>query len=301
MEDSSHDPTNDTLLETFLCDPQSISLLSHPFEPFKDPTPATKSWLDSQIASLTASSNPSLGPIKDLIQTEFKADSEWLSTTFRIDHGAALRLVILGYQRRPRNSLANIGTRSSTTATNLTNTGNPYSSSQPHRASFGRSTLQSNEDTQSAHRELLAHLFYEERIGLLRCAVYLSEAGLRRSHPETRSRWVEKVGRTIINTHAKGAEYDKTGKHFLVECVDAILRRVGELEDGAPWQTGDKDSPFSSSSDWITYQLRQTMVIQDLIHVLVENTADLLPSSVVLSWFRCLADTSFFETTPTVI
>lgn len=90
-------------LESFFNDNETIGFLSNALSPFPEPNARTASELDTKTAPINVSQTQN----GDCNLNQIKADAKWLSKEMKIEELAALRMAIVEWQERPGDQLLN--------------------------------------------------------------------------------------------------------------------------------------------------------------------------------------------------
>jgi nuclear pore complex protein Nup188 len=293
----------DSSLERFLSDPSSTSALSRPFIAFPGPTQQSGFAFGTRTAAINVA--PVASGKYDINQ--IREDALWLSKESNINEVGALRVVLLEWQTRPVIQLLS-GFSEAEVASVQDAAGGPALGSSifpPNSPSDQQNDAATSKSTESRRLRLLK-LYLSERRYILKVSESLIRAGLSEPvvtiSPSSKGKGREKedtnrvgmIGRTILNARIFGGEAGRSGKPFLIECIEALQERVTSLENGSGWFK-DEDGRLDIEADWGKNQILEMIHIMQIMFLLLDSQKDITPSSVSLAWLRLMNKYAFFD------
>ncbi|KAI9866150.1 MAG: hypothetical protein M1813_001711 [Trichoglossum hirsutum] len=295
----------DSSLERFLSDPSSTSALSRPFIAFPGPTQQSGVAFNTRTAAINVA--PVTSGKYDISQ--IREDALWLSRESKINEVGALRVVLLEWQTRPAAQL--LGGFSEEEVASIQDAAGgsslgsslflPNSSILSVPSDQQKDTAAFNSLENRRLRQL--KLYLSERRYILKVSESLIRAGLsdpgalgssvRGKQKEDTNR-VGRIGRTILNARILGGEAGRSGKPFLIECIEAMQERVTALENGSGWFK-DEGGRLEAEADWGKNQILEMIHIMQIMFLLLDAQSDITLSSVALAWLRLMSKYAFFD------
>ncbi|KAK4546794.1 hypothetical protein LTR36_001526 [Oleoguttula mirabilis] len=236
---------DNTTLQHFLNDDETIRLLSRPCGPYTRPTTgqgSTRSKFESKTAPIQVSQSSN----GDYDLEEIKRDALWLSEQLNVDELVALRIAILEWQQRAADQLLAGTTESDTAAAKPAESRASFLAST---ASFGASLNGppnaildfSREDVR---RNRILRIHTEERGSLLKLSADLvsyyasqASAGLRTSRI-----WIDELAVKVADKQCSPLD-SKASQEYLAECINVIDKTLQKLHDPAQWPKVFLESP----------------------------------------------------------
>lgn len=226
----------------------------------------------SQFEAKTAAINVPLSGSLHCDIGQIKADTLWLSESFKISETGALRTVLLEWQRRPQCEL-----------------GAGYS--EPEIASlnqvaastvsgFGKSiqTLPKSSDvesdTENARRRRQVLFHFRESISLIKVWLVLLEAQVRQECDTTTT-----FARSLVEAPETYTRH-----------VRSIIEITDEITKGPAWSIVDE----TIEETWYAGQIHCIQALMDVV-VAYASMEDAFPAAVVSDWYQLLKQTNFFS------
>ncbi|KAF2251158.1 hypothetical protein BU26DRAFT_539615 [Trematosphaeria pertusa] len=296
-------------LRSFLTAEEHLEILSRPWKPFPDPSPAEKNKFEAKTAPISVT--PSQDGPYDI--NEIKEDSLWLSKEAKISEHAALRLVVQEWQSRPAMQLLSGLTEeealSVQEAAGFSNLGAstfvPSSSILANPSTLGMPS-ESQFDSSDQRRLRIADIYHSTCASILRvsqllmswgCAKHLRSKTAYGRDYRVADDWLEQLGQAIaVKQNQK--ESASSGAAGLNKCIRAVKARLDSLNDGYTWSVPESIQE-AASEKWLTTQTAELLHILHiaLIHAdLVTN--DFVPAATVEEWFSTVSETGFFRDFP---
>lgn len=291
---------NNTSLKRHLADPQTVSTIVHCFSPFSPPTPQTKSSFETKTSAInvTPSSHPRFN-IK-----EIKEDTLWLSKETNIDEVSALRIAVLEWQTRPavqllqgdgdeQISYRNGGGGFEKFGTSLFDPGSSLLAKSTPRESETASPFQ---EVGARHRRLLENYLSERRC-ILKCSEFITfitlcKAGGPHSQGQEMWSWLREIGAEVLAAWDPGHLANRN--HSVVDAIDTLRSRHKGLAKGSGWFEGE-GAQEDIELAWTRSQILEMIHVMQIILNLIQSTSGLVKSPAVLSWFRLMKESDFFE------
>ncbi|KAH0558656.1 hypothetical protein GP486_004694 [Trichoglossum hirsutum] len=298
----------DSSLERFLSDPSSTSALSRPFSAFPSPTQQSGLAFNTRTAAINVA--PVTSGKYDISQ--IREDALWLSKESKINEVGALRVVLLEWQTRPAAQLLG-GFSEEEVASIQDATGGSALGSSIFLPNSSILSVPSDQQKGSAAFNSLENrrlrqlkLYLSERRYILKVGESLIRAGLSdpgaAASPRSGMKGKEKedtnrvgrIGRTILNARILGGEVGRSGKPFLIECIEAMQERITALENGSGWFK-EEDGRLEAEADWGKNQVLEMIHIMQIMFLLLDAQSDITISSVALAWLRLMSKYAFFD------
>jgi nuclear pore complex protein Nup188 len=298
----------DSSLERFLSDPSSTSALSRPFIAFPSPSQQSSFAFGQRTSAINVA--PVASGKYDINQ--IKEDALWLSKESNINEVGALRVVLLEWQTRPATQLLSGFSEEEVASVRDAAGGSALGSSIFLSNSSILSVSSSQQSDATAfnsdenRRQRLLKLYLSERRYILKVSESLIRAGLSdngfTASPMSKGKGKEKddtnragrIGRTILNARIFGGEAGRSGKPFLIECIEALQERVTALETGSGWFK-DEGGRLGPEEAWVKNQILEMIHIMQIMFLLLDAQSDITLSSVALAWLRLMSKYAFFD------
>jgi nuclear pore complex protein Nup188 len=224
----------------------------------------------------------------------------------------ALRVVLLEWQTRPATQLLSGFSEEEVASVQDAAGGSALGSSifLPSSSILSIPSSQQSDpatfNSDELRRQRLLKLYLSERRYILKVSESLIRAGLSDSgvlaSPLSRGKGKERddtnrtgrIGRTILNARIFGGEAGRSGKPFLIECIEALQERVTALENGSGWFKDEGGRP-ESEADWVKNQILEMIHIMQIMFLLLDAQSDITLSSVTLTWLRLMGKYAFFD------
>lgn len=299
-------------LKKHLSDSQTIDLLARALSPYSTPTAQTKSSFETKTSAINIP--PSFNGRYDI--KELKDDSLWLSDRMKIDEIAALRIVVLEWQKRPANrmlldspydekiqfgpSIRENGLKTSISSPRHAAPRNQVGLEKSNNCSF---------DSSHARRQRLVHIYLSERRYILKTSEHIAfsalfEASLNASYNSgervirqalSMSGWIEEIGNEILAFWNLNGVTHENGKNIIQNCVDALQSRIENLEMAKGWLQ-DEDIGESIELAWGENQVLEMIHIMQIMLTLLNSSKQITRTDALLTWFRFIGKYCFFET-----
>ncbi|KAH0537326.1 hypothetical protein FGG08_005880 [Glutinoglossum americanum] len=298
----------DSSLERFLSDPSSTSALSRPFIAFTPPSQQSGFAFGTRTAAINVA--PDVSGKYDISQ--IREDSLWLSKECNINEVGALRVVLLEWQTRPATQLlsgfSEVEVASVQDAAGESALGSSIFLPNPSILSLPPDQQNDTAGSKSVEnrRLRLLNLYLSERRYILKVSESLIRAGLSDpgaiASPISKGKGKERedtnrvgrIGRTILNARIFGGEAGRSGKPFLIECIEALQDRVMGLENGSGWFK-DEGGRLDVEADWGKNQILEMIHIMQIMFLLLDSQSDITLSSVALAWLSLMSKYAFFD------
>ncbi|OAX83904.1 hypothetical protein ACJ72_01735 [Emergomyces africanus] len=292
-------------LYKFLSCPESLRILSNPFNPFNAPNERSKSDFQSKTAAIHVPTAPR-GPWNI---DEIRSDATWLSKRTQIDEISALRIVVYERQNRPGHELLSEFSEEETTS--LQDAIGIGSLSQSTRGAQATEILKYKGETylepnglsgeELRHVKLFQH-YLSEKQHILKLSQRLLCVALRRRAPGSHDSHVEKsqVGHeeTKLEELAKSIFGLESGNGLdavsINQCTEAIRTRLSNLEAGSGWLLPDEPN-VEIELAWQTNILEELNQILQFLVLQLQLSKAIPPAEILLSWLRLMAEYDFLE------
>lgn len=282
-----------TTLEEFLTDPDSIQFLSNALDPYLQPGAKTKADFETKTAPIHVSQSSN----GDYDLEELKKDALWLSEKVDVEELVALRVVILEWQQRAQDQLLAA----------VTSNGNAEAASQAGlsvstlKASTARMNGSVNAEkkavfdfsTEEIRRNRQLEVYLEEKSYLLKTSTELvSQVAIKDKNP-TRRKWIEDLAEKIAERQCRTNDA-ATHEAFCTTCIEAIDSMLTPLLDPAK-------TPQIFKSDEAKAIMLEAATFSDIItamRMLLANISSLqtFPGyNTVSAWFKLMAKMNFFQ------
>ena len=294
-------------LKLHLTDPQTIQILARAFSPFEPPNTQTRSNFQTKTSAINVT--PSSQARYDIKQIQ--EDTLWLSKQSNIDEVSALRIAVIEWQTRSLVQLLHGRSEEQFTYQNgaerigdlRASIFDPGSSLlAPSITEEGKRSTENFEDLNPRRQRLLETYLSEKRC-ILKCCEYLtfyalcipkgSPMGLGDQDPNSTD-WVREVGANVLSSWNLDDSRKGDRKHPVIEAVDALRARLESMGKGSGWLQ-DEGVQEEIELAWARSQILEMIHIMQITLNLLESTVDLVKSSAILSWFRLMKDSEFYD------
>ncbi|PGH34841.1 nuclear pore complex protein [[Emmonsia] crescens] len=292
-------------LYKFLSCPESLRILSNPFNPFTTPNERSKADFQSKTAAIHVPTTPR-GPW-DL--NEIKSDATWLSKRTQIDEISALRIVVYERQNRPGNELLSEFSEEETTSLqDAIGLGSLSQSTRGAQATEilkykGETSLEPSGFSGEELRHLkLFQLYLSEKQHILKLSQRLLCVALRRRAPGSHDFHAKKSQVSHVET-----KLEELGKHIfglqsgkgldavsLKQCIEAVRTRISNLEAGSGWLLPDEPN-VEIELVWQTNVLEELNQILQFLVLQLQLSKTIPSAELLLSWLRLMAEYDFLE------
>ena len=309
MSDPSVDRLASAAVFEFLKDAHVVALFKSPSKAFEAPSAQTKVDFETKTAAIHVTPTPNgRYDIK-----EIKEDVLWLSKSVKINEVAALRVVVVEVQDRPRFHLASplsnqdvvnirgaVGGSSAATTNAI--------AALDTSSNLDADTILSELDKPSTRRQRILATYFSERRHFTMFADLLTSFLLQGTTNDAAAPSpVAGLRRETISAISKGAPgpYADTGKvltELLPAYLDFVVGRLAKAQENV----GEAlESENLASVDWDAESTRTclTEIIHGtaLIYQLLWNKKDsFVPHIVAARWFQFMDDCLFFDALPSV-
>lgn len=286
------DPDN-TVLEHFLNDPDSVSILRSPLEPFRKPSTKSASDFENRTAPIhVTQAGESVYDIEEL-----KSDAKWLSKELQIEELEALRLAVLERQ-------GHISTR-------FQNAPSDESASVPLAASLSAAdgaasngaTIQPVNAAEDRHVALVG-MYHSERDHILKLVAYLASRlsvskGQGLGHlpgslfpAQSRAVWLDRLAAQLLGPASSIDHPDDLSN----SCRDYVVR-LRELFDGVE---DSKSWPqpiiaLNIQEAFIKAQFSEICQILRLLLAKLYTLKGIPRASLISTWFALMKKLEFFQ------
>jgi nuclear pore complex protein Nup188 len=265
-------------LTVFLADSTVQTLLKNALDPFPPASAASK----AQLETLTAAIN--ITPAEDAPYNikEIKEDALWLAGAAKFDEVAALRIVVLEWQKRPASRLL-LGAYDSEVATT------DDSIFAPVPRPEGLKDASAKESIQQRQSQLLK-LYLSERLHLLKASeLILRSLGTPQDAQRLTDPAAQTIGDTLFYTFCP--KYNFSG--FLLQCTSALESRVDRMNSGPGWAARE-DGEFPAGESWLETQILETIAILQLIFDVSILETEIPSAQSVTAIFQFFRNVQFF-------
>jgi nuclear pore complex protein Nup188 len=265
-------------LKAFLADSSIQTLLKNALDPFPPTSAASK----AQLETLTAAIN--ITPAEDAPYNikEIKEDALWLAGEAKLDEVAALRIVVLEWQKRPANRLLSglYDTEAAAADHNI------FAPTPPPQ---GQNDASAKESTQQRRTQLLK-LYLSERLHLLKTSeLVLRSFGMPQDSQQLANAAAQTIGDTLFQSFCP--KYDFS--NFLLQCATALQTRVDRMNSGPGW-SAHEDGEIPAQESWLETQILETVIILLFIFDVAVLETEIPSAQSVTATFQFLRDVQFF-------
>ena len=281
-------------LQAFLSDDDTIALLSNALSPFAPPSARTASDFETRTAPIHAS-QPQNGAYK---LDEIKEDAKWLSRELQVEELAALRVAIIECQERPADQLMN-------TAYNGTGTLSGSAST-----ALGSSTLDLSASTisngaarpalafadQQVRRQRLLVVYLSERNHMLRLSADLmSRCAVSNGIPPEQqggASWIDQIAAKVTDIMCPRTGRNE-GEAFFAKCISKVESVLDRGDASTSWpQVFADETKAPTYVDSLGSELTHTLRL--LLAALYQFEG--IPSgSQLTSWFTLMEKHFFLQ------
>jgi nuclear pore complex protein Nup188 len=264
-------------LKTFLVDPAVQVVLKAPLDGLPPPSAASKSQLDTLTAAINVT--PAVDSPYNI--KEIKEDAIWLAGEAKVDEVAALRIVVLEWQKRPAVRLLSgkydtedVDQNANIFAPTLPPDGQKHSSAQ--------------ESVQHRRTHLLK-LFLSEQLYILKSSEYILRTLHTTSQVEARQATVSGPADVIFEAFCPNAN----SSAFLLKCAGALQVRVDRMTNGPEWKS-QEDGEIPAQESWLETQIEESITILQLIFDVSVLETKLPSAQSITAMFEFLGNVNFF-------
>jgi nuclear pore complex protein Nup188 len=226
-----------------------------------------------------------------------KDDALWLANEAKVEETAALRIVVLEWQLRPRDRILSVDLDPAFTAADAGPSGASFNASMSFTQSFmakdTREQLDSSFESEAAHKVRLLQLYLQERLHVLRLADLLIRFYIGHvTVPNENIPRILEMGKSLLNAVCKSASKTLTYESCVHEFVEALQQRINRLESGSGWYAKEGGSELLEVI-WSQAQIEEMVPILQLTFNVVFRA---VPSSKsTLSYFELMKERFFFD------
>ena len=282
-----------TTLEAFLTDPESINFLSNALDPYLQPGAKTKADFETKTAPIQVSQSAN----GDYDLDELKKDALWLSKEVNVEELVALRVVILEWQQRAQDQLmaavVNNGGAHIAAQTDLSASTLAASTSRFAASANGAKKPAIDFGTENIRRHLQLQLFLEEKTHILKISTELVNQVAARDLNITSCKWINALAERVTADQCRTNDAT-THDTFLGSCIDTIDSMLNPLFDPSKCRQIFK----SDDSKAIMLEAATFADITSVMRLLLANLCILegfVDHSTVFSWFKLMAKMKFFQ------
>jgi nuclear pore complex protein Nup188 len=276
-----------------------VSILVRCFSPFSPSTPQTKSSFETRTSAInvTPSSHPRFN-IK-----EIKENTLWLCKETNIDEISALRIAVVEWQTRPAIQLLQGDGDNQTTLRDDGGESGKFGASlfDPGSSLLAKLTPRNGktsgfQEVGARHRRLLENYLSERRC-ILKCSEFITfmtlhSAGGPASHGQERFEWLKQIGADVLSAWSSGQLANCN--HLVIDAVDTLRTRHKSIATGSGWFR-DEGTQEDIELAWTRSQLLEMIHIMQITLNLIQSSSVLVKSPTILSWFRLMKESIFFE------
>jgi nuclear pore complex protein Nup188 len=265
-------------LQAFLADTTVQTLLKNALDPLPPASAASKAKLET----LTAAIN--ITPTKDAPYNieELKEDAVWLAGEAKFDEVAALRIVVLEWQKHPATRLLS-GSYSTDTAAVDDNIFVPTPPPEGQKDAATKSSTQQR-------RTGLLKLYLSERLHNLKTSeLLLRSLGTLRDADQLADARTTTPANVLFHAFCPDHDFSK----FLHTCADALQVRVDLMTKGSGWQAL-LDGESSAEESWLETHIMETITILQLIFDVSVLDTEIPSAKSITTFFHFLEGVNFF-------
>ncbi|EGC47301.1 nucleoporin [Histoplasma capsulatum var. duboisii H88] len=292
-------------LYKFLTCPESLQIISNPFNPFAAPNEQSKSDFQSKTAAIHV---PTVSTGTWNLD-EIKNDAKWLSNKTQIDHISALRIVVCERQNRPGDELlSELSEEETTSLQDAIGLGNlSHSTSAAQAAEILNYKGETNFELSGFSGDEVRHLklfrlYLSEKQHILKISQRIFCVALRRISPgghhmdakisrvEHAQTKLEELGKSIFGIQSgKGLNAIS-----IKQCLEAVRTRICNLETGSGWLLPEEPN-VEIELIWQTNVLEELNQILQFLVLQLQLSKTIPSAELFLSWLRLMADYDFLE------
>ncbi|KAI7402486.1 hypothetical protein KC336_g14417 [Hortaea werneckii] len=274
-------------LQDFLSDDESVAILSKPFQPFERPSANTRSAFDTRVAPINISQSAN----GDCNLEEIKKDAVWLSEKLSVDETSCLRIAILEWQQRPADLLFE-GPQKAAAKPNADLRSSFLASTASLSASTNRvETLGPDFSKEETRRERQVHIYGEERLYSLKLTADLVSYGgtqgsvsLRRS-----SSWLDELAARITDQFCAPALDFAESQKSITQSVDCVAKFLQVLHDRSQWPKAFTEGENAAlEEDYISSMLLNVACVLRIILAQLYSLSGPPGGEPVLKWFNLM-------------
>lgn len=272
--------TDNSALEAFLTDDESINILSRPLDPFPKPSAKSKSDFEAKTAAIWVDQGVAGGEGTDSLD-ELKKDALWLSENLAVEELVCLRVAILEWQRRASDELSD---------NRMGEIGGA-----PKLSSLESSTAASDHKQDEVRRKRQVTLYLEEKksafaicTDMVYNACVLQDDGSR--NDRTR---IDDVAKRVLEAQCTTSSASAQDA-FCLSCIEHLNDIVKDLDDDTMWPKAFRSAEDRKSlyRDAAIANVHNTLrLLLARLHILPDVTSP----GTVSAWFSFMAKVNFFQ------
>ncbi|KMU86137.1 hypothetical protein CIHG_03925 [Coccidioides immitis H538.4] len=290
-------------LFSFLTTPESVRILSNPFDPYPKPSDTTKSAFQSKTAAINVTS----GLRARCNFNDIEGDALWLSKKTLIDEVSALRLAVQEWQSRPELDLLNqFSEEDVASLQSVVSVGQlSHQAGGTQALEFLKGPIRKGQATESLsedeRRLKLFRLYLVEKQNIIKVALYVLSVSLHGRLPGTYRRFqggagdrssqqctkLDELGASIFPRQNDGS----LGKPGLTiqACIEAIQSCLSKMNGGSDWLSPEAEYAQQLSIIEDVVQIMQILFLQ------LQESENIPSSEVLLSWLHLIVTYDFFD------
>ncbi|TAQ84635.1 hypothetical protein B7494_g7043 [Chlorociboria aeruginascens] len=292
--DSSQEEDS-SAIRHFFFDPQTIKLLSRPFDRFPKPSPQTKSAFDTKTSAINVP--PSSNARYDI--KEIKDDAIWLSQEAEIDEISALRVVVLEYQSRSASQL--LGSFSEEEILSLRDFAGNTKSWGALPISFlsegiDADTIQTNFATQEARRIRILYAYFSDRRYFLKCVeTFFSKIAYEVPfQPADREPNVSEDAWLVAVAEKVAKDIENSEDDWPTQCFNAVKSQFELIDNSGGWYKNEIQSE-GIELEWENTQITEAIHLMEILFQTLDCMEDIPSAELVLQWFQIVYRYNFFN------
>ncbi|EFW13830.1 hypothetical protein D8B26_005985 [Coccidioides posadasii str. Silveira] len=290
-------------LFSFLTTPESVRILSNPFDPYPKPSDTTKSAFQSKTAAINVT--PALRARCNF--NDIEGDALWLSKKTLIDEVSALRLAVQEWQSRPELDLLNqFSEEEVASLQSVVSVGQlSHQAGGTQALEFLKGPIRKGQATESLsedeRRLKLFRLYLVEKQNIIKVALYVLSVSLHGRLPGTYRRFqggagdrssqqctkLDELGASIFPRQNDGS-LDKPGL-TIQACIEAIQSCLSKMNGGSDWLSPEAEYAQQLSIIEDVVQIMQILFLQ------LQESENIPSAEVLLSWLHLIVTYDFFD------
>lgn len=281
---------DNTTLQHFLNDDESLTLLSTPLAPWPriiQGQATTKSKFETKTAPIhiaqSAGGNYNLDDIRK--------DALWLSEELKIDESVALRVAILEWQQRAADQLLANPAESRTAVVKSTDPRASFlaSTANFNASSNGATSPARDPGSQEVRRDRMLHIYIEERGFVLKLSADLVSSFASRRSDEIREadHWIRKLAANVANRQCS-PQASEARQAYLLKCIDWLDKTLKKLGDVGQWPQVFRASP-SEEDQYVTSILLNISDVLRLIQAQLSIMDGPPGGELAAKWFHLMS------------
>lgn len=292
---------DNTHLQHFLCDDETLSLLSVALDPFAKPSSRSATEFSTKTAPINVAQTSNV----DYSLEELKNDAQWLSREVQVEELTALRMAIVEWQERPADQLLNtagngLSLALSTTA-DLART-DAFNFSASTARGVSRPALDFTKE--DVRRRRLLNVYLSEKSHLTKLSAHLvgrvalakgdiqgRNVGSLQDHG--RRNWIDDAAATVSDAMCPIRRVIES-EAFCVRCVERVDAAIANASDSSTWP-----KVFTEDDEKVqTYLASRFGEIVSALSLMLStlHALDGIPSgTTVQAWFTVMEKYSFLQ------